>query len=74
MIKNKPTLSNALTDLEAIVEKLNQNDLDIEVSLQEFQKGVELVEFCRQELKSAENQFNVLKARLEKESSDPEEE
>ena len=65
MTKTKPNLSDALKELESIVENLNKNDLDVEVGLQEFKKGVELVEFCRTELKSAENQFNELKARLD---------
>ena len=73
MTKPKPNLSEALKELETIVEKLNKNDLDVEVGLQEFKKGVELVELCRAELQSAENQFNELKARLDKDIESEEE-
>lgn len=66
MMKSTPNLSEAIHELEGIVESLNKSDLDVETGLQEFKKGVELVEFCRAELKSAENQFIELKARLDK--------
>ncbi len=66
MTKNNQSLTDALKELEAIVEKLSTNDLDVQVGLLEFKKGVELVEFCRGQLKEAENQFQELKARLDK--------
>lgn len=70
MTKDKVTLAEALSELDAIVEALNRTDLDVEKGLEEFKKGVELVEFCRGELKTAENQFIELKARLDKTSVD----
>jgi len=73
MTKSKLNLSDALKELESIVEKLSKNDLDVEVGLQEFKNGVELVEFCRGELKIAENQFNELKARLDRDIEEEEE-
>ncbi len=73
MSSQKTTLANALEQLEQIVQQLNANDLDVEVGLVEFKKGVELVEFCRAELKKAENQFVELKARLDKTSVEEEE-
>lgn len=66
MTTPKTNLADALQELEKIVERLNNNELDVEVGLVEFKKGVELVEFCRSELKKAENQFIQLKARLDK--------
>ncbi len=72
MANTKPSLTEALQELETIVDTLNKSDLDVEKGLVEFKKGVELVEFCRIELKSAENQFVELKARLDKENGDGE--
>lgn len=66
MTASKKNLADALLELEGIVERLNSNELDVEVGLVEFKKGVELVELCRSELKKAENQFQELKARLDK--------
>jgi len=64
---NKITIQQALQDLEKIVESLNSKDLDIEKGMEEFKKGVELVQFCRGQLKSVENEFKALKAKLEEE-------
>ncbi len=66
MSNSKMSLAEALKELEKIVEGLNTKDLDVEMGLLEFKKGVELVEFCRGEIKNAENQFLELKARLDK--------
>lgn len=63
---SKITLQQALQDLEKIVEQLNNKDLDIEKGMEEFKKGVELIQFCRTQLKTAENQFQELKGKLEK--------
>lgn len=64
--QQKITLRQALENLEKIVEQLGNKDLDIEKGMEEFKKGVELIQFCRTELKTAENQFEELKGKLEK--------
>lgn len=64
--QQKITLRQALESLEKIVEQLGNKDLDIEKGMEEFKKGVELIQFCRTELKTAENQFEELKGKLEK--------
>lgn len=64
--QQKITLKQALENLEKIVEELNNKDLDIEKGMEEFKKGVELIQFCRAQLKTAENQFQELKGKLEK--------
>ncbi len=63
--QSKITLQQALKDLEKIVESLNSKDLDVEEGMEQFKKGVELIQFCRGQLKAAENQFKELKAKLE---------
>lgn len=65
MPKEKEQLQNAFRDLEKIVEELNTKDIDVEVALKKFKEGVELIEYCRGELKRAENEFTLLKTRLE---------
>lgn len=66
----KITLQQALKDLEKIVESLNSKDLDVEEGMEQFKKGVELIQFCRGQLKAAENQFKELKAKLEDENEE----
>lgn len=73
MTKDTKNLSDALKDLEKIAEKLDRSDLDIQESLKEFRSGVELIEFCRAELRSAENEFIELKSRLDTSSKKIEE-
>lgn len=65
--QTKITLQQALKDLEKIVESLSSKDLDVEEGMEQFKKGVELIGFCRGQLKAAENQFKELKAKLEEE-------
>lgn len=60
----KTTISQALKDLEKIVEDLNSKDLDIEEGMEQFKKGVALIQFCRGQLKKAENEFKELKGKL----------
>jgi exodeoxyribonuclease VII small subunit len=65
MKEEKKNLGEALKELEKIVASLDRVDFDIEEGLQEFRRGVDLVEFCRSELKHAENEFIELKSRLD---------
>ncbi len=62
---SKITLQQALKDLEKVVESLQEKDLDVEQGMEQFKKGVELIQFCRNQLTSAENQFKELKAKLD---------
>lgn len=50
----------ALTDLEAIVEKLEQGDLPLDESLKAFERGVELTRQCQVALKQAEQKVEIL--------------
>ena len=65
MPKDRDNLQNAFKELEKIVDELNTKDIDVEVALKKFKDGVELIEFCRAELRQAENEFKKLKQELE---------
>lgn len=65
MRQQKEDLQNAFKGLEKIVEELNTRDIDVDTALQKFKEGVELIEFCRSQLKKAENEFKELKERLD---------
>lgn len=75
----------ALKELEALVESLEQGDLSLEESLERFERGVSLARECRDSLSAAEQRVQVLlenedgSERLEpfqndSDSSDPERE
>ena len=50
----------ALSELEDIVEKLEQGDIDLEDSISIYQRGVFLKEHCKKKLKSAEMEISKI--------------
>jgi exodeoxyribonuclease VII small subunit len=59
----------SLSELEAIVEKLEHGDLTLDESLKQFERGVQLARSCQGALKQAEQKVEIL---LRK-NGDPEE-
>lgn len=49
-----------LTELEQVVEKLEQGDLSLEESVRLFEEGMKLSTSCKQELEAAEGRIQVL--------------
>lgn len=49
-----------LTDLESVVERLEQGDLSLEESVRLFEEGMKLSESCKNELEAAEGRIQVL--------------
>jgi exodeoxyribonuclease VII small subunit len=50
----------SLTELEALVEKLEQGDLPLDESLKYFERGVQLTRICQTALKQAEQKVEIL--------------
>lgn len=50
----------ALSELESLVETLEQGELSLEDSLKTFERGVELTRICQQVLKEAEQKILIL--------------
>lgn len=44
----------ALAELEQIVQELEQNNIELEKALEQYQRGIELSKCCRQQLENAE--------------------
>ena len=44
----------ALAELEQIVQELEQNNVELDKALEQYQRGIELSKYCRQQLKNAE--------------------
>ena len=55
-----PDFEKSLKELESLVEKMEQGDLSLEESLQQFERGVELSRACQQALKAAEQKVEML--------------
>lgn len=49
-------------ELEAILLELQQDDLDVDIAMQQYERGLELVKLLEQYLKTAENKVIKLKA------------
>lgn len=56
----KQDFESQLAELEALVEKLETGDLDLDESLAHFKRGVELTRNCRGLLDEARNSVEVL--------------
>ncbi len=56
----KPDFEKSLAGLEALVEKLEQGDLPLEVTLAEFEEGIRLARLCQQSLADAEQKVEIL--------------
>ena len=61
MTAKKPiNFEQSLKTLNALVEKMEQGNLSLEDSLQQFEKGVTLIRQCQQALAAAEQKVKIL--------------
>lgn len=60
MVKKKRKFEHALQELEAIVDRLDGDETDLDDAIDLFEKGVQLVGECRQRLQSAEKRLKDL--------------
>jgi exodeoxyribonuclease VII small subunit len=60
MAKKTPNFEKALSELEALVEEMEQGNLSLEEALQRFEKGIALSGECQQALQSAELKITQL--------------
>ena len=60
--KQEPTFEEALSELEAIVAKMEKAGMPLEESVQAFTRGTQLVGICNQKLQAAELQIKKLEA------------
>jgi exodeoxyribonuclease VII small subunit len=65
MAKTRPATppkdyESALAELEAIADEMESGQLPLEASLSAYKRGAELLQYCRQQLASAEQQVKIL--------------
>ena len=58
--KRMPDLEKSLTELEDIVQQLEEGELPLEKALRQFEKGVILSRDCQSALRAAEQRVQVL--------------
>lgn len=63
-----PTIKDfesASAELEAIVKKMEEGDLNLEKALELYERGVQLSRFCHSKLEEAERRLEILNERGE---------
>jgi len=58
-----PSFETALDELEALVERLESDELSLEDSLALFERGIALTRNCQQALQAAEQKVEILTAK-----------
>jgi exodeoxyribonuclease VII small subunit len=61
---NERKLEQALQRIEAIVEKLESGELELEETIQYFKEGTDLVKFCTSRIESLELKITQLTSTL----------
>ena len=56
---------SAMMDLESLIDKMEQNDLSLEESLTDFEKGISLLRICHSSLNNAEQRIKILTQGIE---------
>lgn len=59
-IPKSTKFEDALGELESIVGSLESGDQSLEMSLEQFERGVSLSRFCQQSLSEAEQKVKIL--------------
>lgn len=59
------TLNSAFAELEKIVSQFEHDEVDLEQSLPQFKRGLELAQFLKQRLGQLENEIKTVKAEFE---------
>ena len=61
--ETQPDFEQSLSELEALVAKLEQGDVPLEDALKSFERGVALTRQCQTALRTAQQKVEVLLAR-----------
>ena len=61
--KQDPSFEESLDELEALVERMESGQLDLEESLGAFERGIALTRTCQEALAAAEERVEILTSR-----------
>ena len=56
----KINFESAIKELESLVEQMEQGDITLEQSLENFERGIELTRACQKALQEAEQKVQIL--------------
>lgn len=66
-----PSFEDSLSELEALVERMEGGELSLEDALAAFERGVALTRSCQQALQAAEQRVEILTARTPGAATEP---
>lgn len=66
-----PSFEQSLSELEALVERMESGELSLEDSLSAFERGIALTRSCQQALQAAEQKVEILTARTPDAPTEP---
>lgn len=67
----QPSFEQSLSELEALVERMESGELSLEESLGAFEQGIALTKSCQQALQAAEHKVEILTARTRDATTEP---
>jgi len=73
MAKENINIEKLLKELESIVSKMEDDSLNLEDSLQSYEKGITLVKAAQESLKKIEQRVQILSQKNELEDFNPDE-
>ncbi|MCK5813574.1 MAG: exodeoxyribonuclease VII small subunit [Cocleimonas sp.] len=56
-----------MLELASLIDKMEQDDLSLEESLKDFERGISLTRICQSSLKDAEQRIKILTQGIEEE-------
>ena len=58
--KKQPTYSEAIAEIESIIEQIESNELDIDNLSEKVRRVAELIKFCKAKLKATEEEVESI--------------
>lgn len=64
MVKKQPTFAEAFAELEQLTAWFETEEVDLDVGLKKFERGLELAQICKKKLAEVENKVTTLKKKF----------
>ena len=61
MAEEDLSFEGAISELEEIIERLEDKDISLDEALEKYEQGVKLSKFCANKLKQAEEKIEIIK-------------
>jgi exodeoxyribonuclease VII small subunit len=70
MTTKKTTYREAYSELESILEKLENNELDVDQLAEQVKRAAELIKFCRRKLVETETEIEKVMEQMDSEGEE----